>query len=86
MGEKGTLVYSYEENAILYADTAEKSWNKQGYDCERNDMFVGVARDYVAMMEGGLQKKTCAVDDGIAALRVVDACRQSSASGRQVDL
>lgn len=82
VGEEGTLVYSYEENAILYANTAEKSWDAQRYDCERNDVFMGVARDYVAMMDAALDTKLCSVDDGIAALQVVDACRESSASGR----
>lgn len=86
VGEKGTLVYSYEDNAILYADTAEKNWDAQRYDCERNDMFVGVARDHLAMIDGELEAKACTVEDGIAALKVVDACRESSASGRQVDL
>jgi predicted dehydrogenase len=86
VGEKGTLVYSYEENAILYADTAEKSWDAQCYDCERNDMFVGVARDFLAMIDAELEAKPCTVEDGVAALKVVDACRESSASGRQIDL
>jgi len=86
VGEKGTLIYSYEENAILYADTAEKSWDAQRYDCERNDMFVGVARDYLAMIDAELEAKACTVEDGIVALKVVDACRESSASGRQIDL
>jgi predicted dehydrogenase len=38
------------------------------------------------MIDAELEAKACGVDDGIAALRVVDACRESSASGRQVDL
>jgi predicted dehydrogenase len=86
VGENGTLVYSYEDNAILRADTPEKKWDSQAYECERNDMFVGVARDYLTMLDGGLDEKRCTVDDGIATLKVVDACRESARDGRQVDL
>jgi predicted dehydrogenase len=36
------------------------------------------------MIDGRLTDKRCTVEDGVAALRIVDACRLSSAEGRKV--
>ena len=47
-------------------------------------MFMGVARDYMELINGKLVYKCCTVEDGVAALKIVDACRQSSATGRAV--
>lgn len=84
VGENGTLVYSYEDNAILLGTIGEKVWDKQTFECERNDMFMGVARDFIEMIHGRLADKRCTVEDGVAALKIVDACRLSSAEGRTV--
>jgi predicted dehydrogenase len=84
IGEAGTLVYSYEDNVILHGTRGEQVWDKQAFKCERNDMFMEVARDYIDMINGRLINKRCTVEDGVAALGIVDACRQSSAEGRTV--
>jgi len=86
VGEGGTLVYSYEDSAILFCDTGEKNWQQQSYTCERNDMFVGVARDYLAMLRGDPVERRCSLQDGVDALKIVDACRQSAATGREVEV
>jgi len=86
VGEKGSLVYSYEDNVILHGTRGEKDWDRQPFEGERNDMFMGVARDYVDMIDGRLAEKRCTVEDGVAALRIVDACRLSSAEGRRIKL
>ena len=86
VGEKGSLVYSYEDNVILHGTRGEKVWDRQPFEGERNDMFMGVARDYIDMIDGRLTAKRCSVEDGVAALRIVDACRLSSAEGRKVRL
>jgi predicted dehydrogenase len=86
VGEDGSLVYSYEDNAILHGTQGEKVWETQNFECERNDMFMGVARDYLDMISGRLVNRHCTVEDGVAALKIVDACRQSSATGRTVAL
>ena len=64
----------------------EKVWDKQRFEGERNDMFMGVARDYMELINGKLVHKCCTVEDGVAALKIADACRQSSATGRAVTL
>lgn len=84
VGEAGTLIYSYEDNAILHGTQGDKIWDTETYTCERNDMFMGVAKEYLAMIDGTLDQTRCSVADGIAALEIVDACRLSSAQGRVV--
>ena len=86
VGEKGTLIYSYERNEILKGDTGESKWETRTFEGERNDMFMGVAREYLQLIQGSLGDKSCTVEDGIAALKVVDACRESSASGKHISI
>ncbi len=86
VGEDGTLVYSYEDNTIAHGHTGERVWDRQTFDCERNEMFVAATREFVELIDGRVGDKTCTVEDGIAALRIVDACRRSSAEGRLIEL
>lgn len=85
MGEGGTLAYVYEENAIKLCREGAANWQRETFTCERNEMFVGAAKEFLARMRGDSASPfTCSVADGIRALRIVDACRESSASGRAV--
>jgi len=86
VGENGSLVYSYEDNTILHGTQGEKLWDRQPFEGERNDMFMGVARDYLDLINGRLLDRRCGVEDGVAALKIVDACRLSTAQGRSVTL
>jgi len=83
MGEGGTLAYVYEENVIKLCREGAASWQRETFTCERNEMFVGAAKELLARVRGGSASPlTCSVADGIRALQIVDACRESSASGR----
>ena len=84
VGELGTLVYSYEENTISVGRSGEQAWDRQSFECERNDMFMSAAREFVELIDAPDRDKTCTVIDGIAALKIVDACRESSTSGRRI--
>jgi predicted dehydrogenase len=53
------------------------------FGCERNDMFMAEASDFVAVAEGR-GPLGCTLPDGIAVLRVVEAVRRSSALRRTV--
>jgi predicted dehydrogenase len=86
VGEGGTLVYSYEENAVKVGHTAAQSWETEPFDCERNQMFVGAAREFLSLIRGETTACSCGVDDGIEALMLVDACRQSAETGKAVAL
>jgi len=87
MGEGGTLLYSYEENTIRFCNEGPANWQVETFDCERNDMFMGAAREFLGQIdESGDPLLTCTVEDGIAALEIVDACRKSSETGQAVTL
>jgi predicted dehydrogenase len=86
VGEGGTLAYSYEENAVRAGHGDRQGWETVQYDCERNEMFVGAAKEFLALIRGENTGRTCTIKDGIQALAVVDACRQSTQTGRAVSL
>ena len=84
VGECGSAVYSYEENALKVSHTSAQNWDAEHFDCERNEMFVGAANEFLALIRGTTQTCSCRVNDGILALRLVDDCRTSARTGRVV--
>lgn len=86
VGETGTLMWSYEENAVKLSRTGELKWDSQTFTCERNEMFMGAASELLELIRGTRSAPSCSLADGIAALEVVDACRQSAASGQSIRL
>ncbi|WP_395739729.1 Gfo/Idh/MocA family protein [Prosthecobacter sp.] len=84
VGETGTLMWSYEENAVKLSRTGELNWASQPFTCERNEMFLGTAIELLELIRGNRNAPSCSLEDGIAALEVVDACRQSSAQGQSI--
>lgn len=86
VGENGTLAYTYEDNTLRWSAAAEKKWEETRFACERNDMFLAAAREYLDWLRTPSHRPGCTVADGVAALRVVDACRESSQTGRKVRL
>ncbi len=82
-GEEGTLEWSFDPNRIRMAKSMEHTWDEELFAFERNDMFVAVAREFLGVIEGD-QQPSCSIDDGVNVLRVLEACRQSSVSGREV--
>jgi predicted dehydrogenase len=86
VGEGGTLAYSYAENVVKAGTTGKPEWDAVPYECERNDMFIGAAEEFLSLACGNAAVRTCTVEDGIRALAVVDACRESARAGRIVKL
>jgi len=87
VGEHGTLAYIYEENAVKVCHEGVANWQRELFACERNEMFLGADREFLARIRGAVEPPlTCTVRDGIQALMVVDACRESAASGRTICL
>lgn len=85
VGERGTLAWSAEPNRIALG-RSPAGWDQvEEFSCERNDMFVAVARDFLALMHGHGAVR-CSLRDGVDVLRVLEAARLSSAAGRQVAL
>jgi predicted dehydrogenase len=84
-GDRGTLEWSFEPNRVRSSGHSEQQWTDTPYTLERNAMFVGVAEEFLDVVEGRSQP-TCTLDDGIDVLRVLDACRMSSFENAAVDL
>lgn len=85
VGSAGTLLWSETPNRIAIADGAAPDWQDIPFDCERNDMFVGVAREFLDVLKGAAPQ-TCTLDEGRQVMAMIDAVRESSVSGHAVDL
>jgi predicted dehydrogenase len=55
------------------------------FDCERNDMFLAAAREFLELLKGGGTPR-CSIEDGVNVLRVVEAIRTSCAAGKTIEL
>jgi predicted dehydrogenase len=86
VGERGTLRWSYERNVVELGREGEQKWETETFTCERNEMFLGAAREFLALLEGGATALTCTVEDGREALRLIEACRKSEQMKRRVPL
>lgn len=85
IGEDGTLIWSAEPNRIAYCHEGEQVWQEETFSCERNDMFVSVAREFLDVIAGAEPKK-CTLEDGVRVMRIIEAIRTSSAEGRAIEL
>lgn len=83
-GSTGTLRWSDAPDVVAHGTGAD-AWDARRFDDDRNDMFVAVATELLDVV-AGRSVPSCTVDDGLAALRVVEAARRSSAEGRRVAL
>jgi predicted dehydrogenase len=81
VGETGTLNWRYETNSVRIGRTGAGDWVETPFACERNEMFMGVAREFLEILRGH-QKPSCTVDDGLAVMRILEAMRTSSSEGR----
>ena len=84
VGEKGTLEWTADPNRLTIGREPEESWQEIPFECQRNDMFVAVAREFLAVIEG--QEPSCTIADGLAVMEVIEAARQSQAEDRLVRL
>ncbi|NJL70827.1 MAG: Gfo/Idh/MocA family oxidoreductase [Candidatus Competibacteraceae bacterium] len=85
VGEKGTLLWTVEPNRIAIGG-AMSGWDTvETFDCERNDMFVSVAREFLSII-GGASAMTCCLDDGVRVLQVIETARRASNEGRTLPL
>jgi predicted dehydrogenase len=88
-GEKGTLKWSFSPNCISFSNSAEQEWEEELFIGERNDMFLDTAKEFVAIMKGEIKdpgEYSCSLKDGIDVLEVIEACRQSSMTGKTVHI
>ena len=85
MGQQGTLLYQYEDNSLWQSQEMSGLGEEKKFTCERNTMFEGAACSYLDWLKEGGTPPVCTWEDGRRALRLVDACRQSSDQGQKID-
>ena len=84
-GEKGTILWTANPNRVAVAHDADGTWQETNHTCERNDMFVATAREFLRVARGEVQP-SCTIADGERVLRVIEAARASHTTGAVVRL
>lgn len=85
IGEKGSLLWTSDPNQIIYGGEAS-SWSKTlEFSCERNDMFIAVAQEFVEILNGKTTP-SCTIEDGARVLQLIEALRASDRSGARIAL
>ena len=83
VGDKGTLIW--EPNQIRICKQMEPEWEIEDFNCDRNDMFVAVAEEFLTII-GGPSDHTCTIDDGVRVLKLIEAARTSSREEKVIQL
>lgn len=83
VGEEGTLIWKVD--TILIGRSMDDIWEKETFSCDRNDMFVAVAQEFLDVIDGKMDP-SCTIQDGIQVLEIVEAVRQSSSTGTTIKL
>jgi len=83
VGEEGTLIW--EPNLIKIGKDMDPDWDVEEFNYDRNDMFVGVAEDFLKILAGD-DTQTCNIDDGIRVLELIEAARRSSSTEKVIKL
>lgn len=82
-GENGTLWCGFDPNVLRESADAAGNWGITAFECERNEMFVGVAREFLEVV-ARRQTPTCTAADGADVLRLVEMVRTSTSERRTV--
>ena len=85
IGEGGTLMWSADPNRIAIGREATQNWQEESFTCERNDMFVAVAQEFLDVIAGSA-KPSCTLAEGVKVMELIEAVRTSSKEGRAVTL
>ena len=80
IGEEGTILWTAEPNRVSVGKEWSQTWENYDFDCERNDMFMAVGKEFFDIINGA-EVKTCCIRDGVRVLSLIEAARQSSAKG-----
>jgi len=83
-GEQGTAQCLFSPDLVRLGRTPHQEWETESFSVERNEMFLGVAREFLEMVDGTRSRPSCTILDGMTVLEVLDACRESQRSGCEV--
>jgi predicted dehydrogenase len=85
IGESGTLMWSADPNRIAIGRESAQVWKEETFTCERNDMFVAVAKEFLDVI-ARRTKPSCTLAQGVGVMELIEAIRRSSKDGRAVAL
>ncbi|MGE0479635.1 MAG: Gfo/Idh/MocA family protein [Phycisphaerae bacterium] len=85
VGDQGTLLWTWEPNRLALARDCTGEFRPIEFLCERNEMFVAAAREFLAVVRDGAPP-SCTLADGCAVMRVIAALRTSAATGQTIAL
>ena len=87
IGSSGTILWNNTEGTASCYLAQDPSWKHypvpEGF--ERNSMFLAQMKNFLAVVRGE-QEPVCSLQDGIEALKIVQASYQSAESAHRVDL
>jgi len=63
----------------------QPDWQTEDFSCDRNDMFVAVAEEFLSII-GGHAQPTCTIEDGVRVLKLIEAARTSSSEEKMIEL
>lgn len=74
-GDRGSLLWTADPNRICWGNCMEGWEHSEEFVCERNDMFLAVAREFLDVTSGA--PPSCTIADGVNVMHVVEAARRS---------
>jgi predicted dehydrogenase len=84
-GEDGNLDWDFYANRVTLYRAGGKSTEEWDFDTDRNEMFLAEARHFLECVEGTAVPPVDGAD-GLETLKVLLAARESSDTGRVVEL
>lgn len=84
VGEEGTILWTIDPNRVSVGEDMAEVWKAYDYDCERNDMFMGVDQEFIEILQGA-PVKTCGIKNGVEVLRFIETARKSHSTGQMIE-
>ncbi len=78
----GVVEWSYQDGTVREYSAKTKKWTKHSFTKDANAMYLSELAAFLAYARGGAAGALATPADGLAALRVVEAAKSSSAAGR----
>ena len=85
VGEEGSCRWTESPNRVAFSGKQADGWVETPFECQRNDMFVGVAEEFLEVLDGK-RLPTCTIEDGVRVLDVIEAARRSHENGQCISL
>lgn len=82
-GEEGTLHWTFIPNRLRFSNSISNEWIDTNYECDRNEMFINAAKDFLRMIDTK-SEPLCSIEDAYMVMKLIDAIRQSTETKRAI--